>query len=85
MLPMGCGEQNLAKLAPNIFALKYMNALSYTNNKLKETALKNIRKGKSCYDILYFIVYLTKFFDPSNIAINYELNSFKKYETMVKF
>lgn len=56
MLPMGCGEQNLAKLAPNIFALKYMNALSYTNNKLKETALKNIRKGKSCYDILYFIV-----------------------------
>lgn len=48
MLPMGCGEQNLAKLAPNIFALKYMNALNYNNDQLKETALKNIRKGKQC-------------------------------------
>lgn len=55
-LPMGCGEQNLARLAPNLYALKYMKAIGSNNEALVASAVKNVKKGdlnlyfsKNCY------------------------------------
>uniref|UniRef100_A0A1B6KU32 TEP1-F n=1 Tax=Graphocephala atropunctata TaxID=36148 RepID=A0A1B6KU32_9HEMI len=45
LLPMGCGEQNLARLAPNLFVLRYMDASGQVNQHLRVTALNNIKKG----------------------------------------
>ncbi|XP_054279144.1 murinoglobulin-1-like [Macrosteles quadrilineatus] len=44
-LPMGCGEQNLARLAPNLYALKYMKAIGSNNEALVASAVKNVKKG----------------------------------------
>ncbi|XP_046661617.1 pregnancy zone protein-like isoform X2 [Homalodisca vitripennis] len=45
LLPMGCGEQNLARLAPNLYVLRYIDASGQVNQQLRATALKNIQKG----------------------------------------
>ncbi|XP_028417105.1 alpha-1-macroglobulin-like [Dendronephthya gigantea] len=44
-MPGGCGEQNLAKFAPNIYILDYLTATNQITKKTKEDALRYITTG----------------------------------------
>ncbi|XP_076171368.1 murinoglobulin-1 [Ptiloglossa arizonensis] len=44
-LPMGCGEQNMILLVPNIYVIRYLDAIGSENPALRATALKNMEKG----------------------------------------
>lgn len=46
-LPMGCGEQNMILLVPNIYVIRYLDAIGSENPALRATALKNMEKGTS--------------------------------------
>ncbi|CAN8011383.1 unnamed protein product, partial [Ixodes pacificus] len=44
-LPTGCGEQNLALLAPNVFVLDYLNSSGERGHPLESKLKENIAKG----------------------------------------
>ena len=47
-MPMGCGEQNLAKMMPNILILEYLNvsrSKEEFDEGLRKTLIKNIKQG----------------------------------------
>ncbi|XP_054012298.1 murinoglobulin-1-like isoform X1 [Hylaeus anthracinus] len=44
-LPMGCGEQNMILLVPNIHVIRYLDAAGIENPALRATAIKNMEKG----------------------------------------
>ncbi|XP_076671615.1 pregnancy zone protein isoform X2 [Andrena cerasifolii] len=44
-LPVGCGEQNMVLLVPNIHVIRYLDAVGIENLALKARAIKNIEKG----------------------------------------
>lgn len=46
-LPVGCGEQNMVLLVPNIHVIRYLDAVGIENLALKARAIKNIEKGMS--------------------------------------
>ncbi|XP_049788379.1 murinoglobulin-1-like isoform X1 [Schistocerca cancellata] len=44
-MPMGCGEQNMILFVPNLLIINYMSATNQMNLALKQSAMKNLRKG----------------------------------------
>ncbi|XP_071964431.1 pregnancy zone protein-like [Antedon mediterranea] len=44
-LPTGCGEQNIVKMAPNVYVLKYLINTGQIEARLKQTIVNNIRAG----------------------------------------
>ncbi|XP_076621496.1 alpha-2-macroglobulin-P isoform X2 [Colletes latitarsis] len=44
-LPMGCGEQNMVLLVPNIHVIRYLDGVEIKNPSLRATAIKNMEKG----------------------------------------
>ncbi|XP_071965599.1 pregnancy zone protein-like [Antedon mediterranea] len=44
-LPTGCGEQNIVKMAPNVYVLKYLINTDQIEARLKQTIVNNIRAG----------------------------------------
>ncbi|KAG8435785.1 hypothetical protein GDO86_013650 [Hymenochirus boettgeri] len=44
-LPFGCGEQNMAKFAPNIYILEYLRSINKLTPELKEKALEYLTTG----------------------------------------
>ncbi|XP_062903321.1 murinoglobulin-2-like [Mobula hypostoma] len=44
-LPMGCGEQNMVKFAPNIYVLSYLQTTHQLTPKIKDKALGFLRTG----------------------------------------
>ncbi|XP_076248907.1 alpha-1-macroglobulin [Calliopsis andreniformis] len=44
-IPVGCGEQNMVLLVPNIHVIKYLDAAQIQNPALRAKAIKNIERG----------------------------------------
>ncbi|CAN7937756.1 unnamed protein product, partial [Ixodes hexagonus] len=44
-MPTGCGEQNLALLAPNVFVLDYLNSSGEQGHPLERQLIENIAQG----------------------------------------
>ncbi|XP_044739302.1 pregnancy zone protein-like isoform X4 [Chrysoperla carnea] len=44
-LPMGCGEQNMLLMVPNLHVLNYLKSIKSDNEKLKDQALAYMKKG----------------------------------------
>lgn len=44
-IPTGCGEQIMATLAPNLYILKYLNAVNNISPGLSQRAVRNIKIG----------------------------------------
>ena len=44
---MGCGEQNLARLYPNVLVLEYLESFNIEDAALERTAVRNIQLGVS--------------------------------------
>jgi hypothetical protein len=51
--PMGCGEQNLARLYPNVLVLEYLESFNIEDAALERTAVRNIQLGVSRLELLY--------------------------------
>lgn len=47
-MPFGCGEQNMAQFAPNIFILRYLKKTKQLDLKIEFTARYFMRTGKNC-------------------------------------
>lgn len=45
-MPYGCGEQNMALLAPNIYILQYLEKTEQLTPPVKEKALRFLRSGE---------------------------------------
>ena len=45
-MPDGCGEQNMAKFAPNIYIMDYLTNTNQLTEKIKNNALGYIKTGK---------------------------------------
>lgn len=45
-MPYGCGEQNMARLAPNIYILQYLENTKQLTPAIKEKALEFLRSGE---------------------------------------
>jgi uncharacterized protein YfaS (alpha-2-macroglobulin family) len=50
-MPYGCGEQNMAKFAPNIYIMEYLTNTNQVTRKIKENALRYINSGKYIFRI----------------------------------
>ena len=46
-MPYGCGEQNMASWAPNIYVLQYLTSTSQSSPEVEELAKSYMRVGKS--------------------------------------
>lgn len=44
-MPSGCGEQTMAKLTPNLYVLKYLEANNALDDKIKQRILSNFKTG----------------------------------------
>lgn len=44
-LPRGCGEQNMANLAPNVYILQYLDKTGQLKEEVKTKALQLLTKG----------------------------------------
>ncbi|XP_055347016.1 CD109 antigen-like isoform X2 [Paramacrobiotus metropolitanus] len=44
-LPYGCGEQNMALFAPNVFVMKYLKSADRLDDQTREKLLRNLRSG----------------------------------------
>lgn len=44
-MPYGCGEQNMAKFAPNIYIMDYLTNSNQITKKVKEDAVHYISSG----------------------------------------
>ena len=44
-MPYGCGEQNMANFAPNIYVLKYLSSTRQLTDEIKEKAINYLRTG----------------------------------------
>ena len=44
---MGCGEQNLARLYPNVLVLEYLDRLDIDDRELEQRAIRNTQLGIS--------------------------------------
>lgn len=45
-MPFGCGEQNMALFAPNIYVLKYLNETQQLTEKIKSEAIGYLSAGQ---------------------------------------
>ncbi|CAB3978609.1 alpha-2-macroglobulin-like, partial [Paramuricea clavata] len=45
-MPYGCGEQNMAKFAPNIYVLDYLTSTNQLTKEIKDDAIWYIKSGK---------------------------------------
>ena len=45
-LPFGCGEQNMANFAPNVYVLKYLSGTNQLTDEIKTQALYYLQTGK---------------------------------------
>ena len=50
-MPYGCGEQNMAKFAPNIYIMDYLTNTNQVTEKIKSDALHYIKSGKLKYGV----------------------------------
>lgn len=46
-MPYGCGEQNIALLAPNIYILQYLKSTGQLTQAIKDKAFKFLTSGES--------------------------------------
>lgn len=45
-MPYGCGEQNMALFAPNIYVLDYLNVTQQLTQEIKDKAIEYLKVGK---------------------------------------
>lgn len=45
LLPMGCGEQNMVHLAPNVAILQYLSATGQLTDDIEVKTLNHLHKG----------------------------------------
>ena len=57
-MPYGCGEQNMAKFAPNIYIMDYLTNTNQVTEKIKSDALHYIKSGKLKYGFLIILYWL---------------------------
>ena len=53
-MPFGCGEQNMALFAPNIYVLKYLNETQQLTEKIKSEAIGYLNAGQYISQKLHF-------------------------------
>ena len=46
-IPYGCTEQTMVSFAPNIFVMKYLEAVNRESSTLKKNAVEYMRQGQS--------------------------------------
>lgn len=51
-MPYGCGEQNMALLAPNIYILKYLQDTKQLTPAIKEKATNFLTSGESAFSVV---------------------------------
>ncbi len=44
-MPYGCGEQNMAKFAPNIYIMDYLTNTNQVSKKIKDDAIRYMNSG----------------------------------------
>ena len=44
-MPFGCGEQNMANFAPNIYILKYLSSTRQLTEKMKKETIHHLQTG----------------------------------------
>lgn len=52
-MPYGCGEQNMALLAPNIYILEYLTNTQQLTPEIKARATNFLTSGKSLWNQLH--------------------------------
>ena len=45
-LPFGCGEQNMANFAPNVYVLKYLSGTDQLTDEVKSQAMYYLQTGE---------------------------------------
>ena len=45
-MPYGCGEQNMAKFAPNIYVMDYLTSTNQVTKEIKDDATRYMKSGK---------------------------------------
>ena len=45
-MPYGCGEQNMANFAPNIYVLKYLSSTRQLTDETKKEAIYYLQTGE---------------------------------------
>lgn len=55
-MPFGCGEQNMALFAPNIYVLKYLNETQQLTEKIKSAAIEYLSAGQYISQKLHFVL-----------------------------
>ena len=53
-MPYGCGEQNMALFAPNIYVLNYLNETQQLTAEIKSKALGYLISGETKTSLLYY-------------------------------
>ena len=52
-MPYGCGEQNMAKFAPNIYIMDYLTNTDQVTSKIKDSAIYYMKSGTQIFKLLY--------------------------------
>ena len=62
-MPFGCGEQNMAKLAPNIFIMDYLTNTNQVTKEIRDEAIKYMRTGtfKTIIENIVIIIIINLF------------------------
>ena len=47
--PGGCGEQNMVKLAPTLYAVRYLKLTGKLTPEIEDIGYKYMRQGKWCF------------------------------------
>ena len=45
-MPYGCGEQNMAKFAPNIYVMDYLTSTNQVTKEIMDDATRYMKSGK---------------------------------------
>ena len=51
-MPYGCGEQNMAKLAPNIYIMDYLTNTNQITEKIKKDATHYMNSGRLISELI---------------------------------
>ena len=55
-MPYGCGEQNMALLAPNIYILEYLKNTNQLTPAIKEKAIPFLSSGESRVSYIWIVL-----------------------------
>lgn len=57
-MPLGCGEQNMIYLAPNVYVLEYLTNTKQVTSDVEARAYRFIQQGKVVMFVLTLVCYV---------------------------